>query len=98
MCLAITIFWMLLASRQVLGFDPYPYPFLLFLGNVVQLLLIFIIMLGQQVIGRATEKRDAQTCLHAGAERGHALRATRASHPPEVMAAPGDRSLSITRQ
>jgi uncharacterized membrane protein len=60
-CLAITLIWMLLASRHVLGFDPYPYPFLLFLGNVVQLLLIFIILLGQQVLGRAAEQRSAQT-------------------------------------
>ena len=52
---------MLLGSRQLIGFDPYPYPFLLFLGNVVQLLLIFIIRLGQQVLGRTADKRAAQT-------------------------------------
>src|ERR1700737_5023966 len=60
-CTAVTAVWMLLGSRQVLGFDPYPYPFLLFLGNVVQLLLIFIILLGQQVLGRAADSRAMQT-------------------------------------
>jgi uncharacterized membrane protein len=60
-CAAITVIWMVLGSRAVLGFDPYPYPFLLFLGNVVQLLLIFIILLGQQVIGRTADQRSLQT-------------------------------------
>jgi uncharacterized membrane protein len=60
-CLAVTLIWMALASRQVLGFDPYPYPFLLFLGNVAQLLLIFIILLGQQVLGRAADRRSVHT-------------------------------------
>ncbi|MGO8958095.1 MAG: DUF1003 domain-containing protein [Streptosporangiaceae bacterium] len=60
-CLVITLIWMVVASRAVLGFDPYPYPFLLFLGNVVQLLLIFIILLGQQVLGRTAERRAAHT-------------------------------------
>lgn len=60
-CLAITLIWMVLGSRAVLGFDAYPYPFLLFLGNVVQLLLIFIILLGQQVIGRNADQRSTQT-------------------------------------
>ena len=52
---------MVLASRPVLGFDPYPYPFLLFLGNVAQLLLIFIILLGQQVLGRTADRRAMHT-------------------------------------
>jgi uncharacterized membrane protein len=58
---AVTVIWMLLGSRAVLGFDPYPYPFLLFLGNVAQLLLIFIILLGQQVLGRAADRRSMDT-------------------------------------
>ncbi len=41
--------------------DPYPFPFLLFIGNVVQLLLVFVILVGQQVIGRAADKRSLQT-------------------------------------
>jgi uncharacterized membrane protein len=66
-CVAVTTVWMALGSRSLLGFDPYPYPFLLFLGNVVQLLLMFIIMLGQQVIGRGADKRALQTYLDAEA-------------------------------
>ena len=66
-CLAVTVIWMLLASRQVLGFDPYPYPFLLFLGNVAQLLLIFIILLGQQVLGRTADRRSLHTYQDAEA-------------------------------
>jgi len=53
--------WMVLGSADFLAFDPYPYPFLLFLGNIVQLLMIFIILLGQQVLGRAGDKRAMQT-------------------------------------
>ncbi|MEY9906850.1 putative membrane protein [Catenulispora sp. MAP12-49] len=60
-CLALTVVWMLLGSRAFLGFDPYPYPFMLFLGNVVQLLLIFVILLGQQVLGRTGDRRAVQT-------------------------------------
>jgi uncharacterized membrane protein len=66
-CVAFTAGWMVLGSRRLLGFDPYPYPFLLFLGNVVQLLLIFIILLGQQVLGRSADKRALQTYLDAEA-------------------------------
>ncbi|HEV3170928.1 MAG TPA: DUF1003 domain-containing protein [Actinocrinis sp.] len=66
-CVGVTAGWMLLGSRRLLGFDPYPYPFLLFLGNVVQLLLIFIILLGQQVLGRSSDKRALQTYLDAEA-------------------------------
>jgi uncharacterized membrane protein len=60
-CVAITAAWMLLGSRPLLGFDPYPYPFMLFLGNVAQLLLIFVILLGQQVLGRTGDRRAVQT-------------------------------------
>jgi uncharacterized membrane protein len=60
-CSAITVIWMVLGSRAALGFDPYPYPFLLFLGNVAQLLLIFIILLGQQVLGRTADRRSIET-------------------------------------
>lgn len=66
-CLAVTVIWMVLGSRQVLGFDPYPYPFLLFLGNVAQLLLIFVILLGQQVLGRSADRRAMRTYDYAEA-------------------------------
>src|SRR5215472_11988618 len=42
-------------------FDPYPFAFLLFMGNVVQLLLVFVILVGQQVLGRAADRRSART-------------------------------------
>jgi uncharacterized membrane protein len=61
LCVAVAAVWMLLGSPAMFGFDPYPYPFLLFLGNVVQLLLIFVILLGQQVLGRSADKRAMQT-------------------------------------
>ena len=98
---------MLLGSRQVLGFDPYPYPFLLFLGNVAQLLLIFIILLGQQVLGRAADQRsqytyeDAEAILvdceqiqnHLLAQDTHLAGGTELPGPPgPVPAATGQRA------
>ncbi|HLZ09428.1 MAG TPA: DUF1003 domain-containing protein, partial [Chloroflexota bacterium] len=41
--------------------DPYPFPFLLFIGNVVQLLLVFVILVGQSILGRAADKRAIET-------------------------------------
>lgn len=59
--------WMALAQAGVLRFDRYPFPFLLFLGNIIQLLLMFVILVGQQVLGRATDKRALQTYQDAEA-------------------------------
>ena len=65
--------WMILAGfawGPLHGIDPYPFAFLLFLGNIVQLLLMFVIMVGQQVLGAASDKRavvtyqDAEAILH----------------------------------
>jgi uncharacterized membrane protein len=65
--------WMVLASfawGPLHKIDPYPFAFLLFLGNIVQLLLMFVIMVGQQVLGAASDKRavvtyqDAEAILH----------------------------------
>jgi len=56
-----TTVWMILGAKDALGFDPYPYPFMLFLGNVAQLLLIFVILLGQQVLGHTGDRRATQT-------------------------------------
>jgi uncharacterized membrane protein len=47
--------------------DPYPFAFLLFLGNIVQLLLMFVIMVGQQVLAAASDKRAVMTYEHAEA-------------------------------
>lgn len=67
LCTAGTAAWMVLGSHALFGFDPYPYPFLLFLGNLVQLLLIFVILLGQQILGRSSDRRALQTYLDAEA-------------------------------
>ena len=65
--------WMVLAGfawGPLHNIDPYPFAFLLFLGNIVQLLLMFMIMVGQQVLGAASDKRavvtyqDAEAILH----------------------------------
>ena len=65
--------WMLLAGLKIgplHSIDPYPFAFLLFLGNIVQLLLMFVLMVGQQVLGAAADKRavvtyqDAEAILH----------------------------------
>ena len=65
--------WMVLAGfawGPLHAIDPYPFAFLLFLGNIVQLLLMFVIMVGQQVLGSAADKRavvtyqDAEAILH----------------------------------
>ena len=65
---------MLLSLIGLIRFDPYPFAFLLFLGNVVQLLLMFVIMVGQQVIGAASDKRAVQTYKDAEAILHECLR------------------------
>jgi len=68
LALVIIVGWIALASLGPLHTaDPYPFPFLLFLGNVVQLLLVFVILVGQGVLARATDKRVVQTYDHAEA-------------------------------
>lgn len=67
--------WMILATFGPLhGVDPYPFAFLLFLGNIVQLLLMFVIMVGQQVLGAASDKRAIQTYKDAEAILHECLR------------------------
>jgi uncharacterized membrane protein len=41
-------------------FDPYPFAFLLFMGNIVQLLLMPLIMVGQNIQGRHAELRSEE--------------------------------------
>jgi uncharacterized membrane protein len=60
---AFQVVWMI--AGQVFRFDPYPYLFLLFLSSQTQLLLMFVIMVGQQVIGRSAARRAEQTYLNA---------------------------------
>jgi len=50
--------WMLWQSHlSNAPFDPYPFAFLLFLGNIVQLLLMPLIMVGQNLQSRHAEAR-----------------------------------------
>ncbi|MGP0025688.1 MAG: DUF1003 domain-containing protein [Streptosporangiaceae bacterium] len=60
--------WMALATwgplRRV---DPYPFAFLLFLDNVVQLVLCSVILVGQRVLGMAADRRAVQTYENAEA-------------------------------
>jgi uncharacterized membrane protein len=59
--------WIMLSEAGIIAFDPYPFAFLLFLGNIVQLLLMFVILVGQQVLGAASDKRAVETYQDAEA-------------------------------
>ena len=60
--------WMVLATWGPLHrVDPYPFRFLLFLDNVVQLVLCLVILVGQRVLGAAADHRAVQTYEHAEA-------------------------------
>lgn len=60
--LAIVGGWMALATWGPLHtLDPYPFAFLLFLDNVVQLVLCLVILVGQRVLGMAADRRAVQT-------------------------------------
>jgi uncharacterized membrane protein len=66
--LVITGTWLALATWGPLHrADPYPFTFMLFLGNVAQLLLCFVIIVGQSVLGAAADRRSLQTYQNAGA-------------------------------
>lgn len=61
--------WMVLATLGVGWFrnDSYPFVFLLFLSNLVQLFALPILAVGQQVLGRAADKQAEQTFKDAEA-------------------------------
>jgi len=61
--------WMALASLGFSGFrnDPYPFDFLLFLSNLVQLFALPILAVGQQVLSRASDKQAERTFKDAEA-------------------------------
>ncbi|WP_369390347.1 DUF1003 domain-containing protein [Streptomyces sp. CG1] len=66
--LAVVGGWMALATWGPLHrVDPYPFGFLLFLDNVVQLVLCLVIMVGQRVLGAAADRRAVQTYENAEA-------------------------------
>ncbi|HSX35748.1 MAG TPA: DUF1003 domain-containing protein [Patescibacteria group bacterium] len=53
--LAGWMLWQGVVSKH--PFDPYPFAFLLFMGNIVQLLLMPLIMVGQNIQARHSELR-----------------------------------------
>jgi hypothetical protein len=61
--------WMLLASIGfwLFKYDQYPFTFLLFLSNLVQLWALPVLAVGQQVLSRASDKQATQTYLDAEA-------------------------------
>ncbi len=68
--LAIWMFgWIILASSGFWLFnkDPYPFTFLLFLSNLVQLFALPILAVGQQALSRASDKQAEQTYKDAEA-------------------------------
>jgi uncharacterized membrane protein len=59
--------WIALAEAGIITFDPYPFAFLLFISSLLQLIFMFVIMVGQDVLGRAGDQREQQTLLDADA-------------------------------
>lgn len=59
--------WIGLALTGVIAFDPYPFAFLFFISSLLQLIFMFVIMVGQDVLGRAGTQRAEQTYLDAEA-------------------------------
>lgn len=64
---AVQFGWIALAATHVIQFDPYPFAFLLFVSSLLQLILEFVIMVGQDVLGKAGDHRAEQTFLDAEA-------------------------------
>jgi uncharacterized membrane protein len=61
--------WMVLATVgfSIFKFDQYPFTFLLFLSNLVQLWALPVLAVGQQVLSRASDKQALQTYQDAEA-------------------------------
>ncbi|HEX5451959.1 MAG TPA: DUF1003 domain-containing protein [Candidatus Limnocylindrales bacterium] len=64
---ALMALWMVwqIASGST-AFDPYPFAFLLFMGNIIQLLLMPLIMVGQNVGSRHAEARSEEEFATVG--------------------------------
>lgn len=59
--------WMAGLGKNVFG-DPYPFALMLLVfGGIMQMLLMIAIMVGQQVLGQAADKRSTQTYKDAEA-------------------------------
>jgi uncharacterized membrane protein len=61
------VVWIGLAQAGLQRFDPYPFAFMTFLSTLVQLIFMVVIMVGQDVLGRAADRRSEQTFLDAEA-------------------------------
>jgi uncharacterized membrane protein len=61
------IAWVVLAKTDRHWFDPYPFAFMSFLSTLAQLIFMIVIMVGQDVLGRAADRRSEQTFLDARA-------------------------------
>src|SRR5579872_7072718 len=61
--------WMFLATAgfSIFQYDKYPFTFLLFLSNLVQLWALPVLAVGQQVLSRASDKQALQTFRDAEA-------------------------------
>ncbi|MEK7091352.1 MAG: DUF1003 domain-containing protein [Patescibacteria group bacterium] len=49
--------WMLWQSISTQPFDPFPYVFMIFISNIIQLLLLPLIMVGQNIQSKHTQLR-----------------------------------------
>jgi uncharacterized membrane protein len=61
------IAWIVLAETGVQRFDRYPFAFMTFLSTLAQLIFMVVIMVGQDVLGQAADRRSEQTFLDAEA-------------------------------
>ena len=59
--------WVVLSRADGHWFDPYPYEFMSFLSTMAQLVIMIVIMVGQDVLGRAADRRSRQTFFDAEA-------------------------------
>lgn len=66
---ATQVVWVLSAALGLQRFDRYPFAFMSFLSTMAQLLFMIVIMVGQDVLGRAGDRRSEQTYLDAEAIR-----------------------------
>ncbi|MFE3188046.1 DUF1003 domain-containing protein [Nocardia sp. NPDC059240] len=71
---ATQVAWILLAVAGIQHFDPYPFLFMSFLSSLAQLVFMIVIMVGQDVLGRAGDRRSEQTFLDAQAVLHECLR------------------------
>jgi uncharacterized membrane protein len=61
------VLWIMLAYTGVQTFDRYPFLFMSFLSTLAQLVFMIVIMVGQDVLGRAGDRRSQQTFIDAQA-------------------------------